>query len=163
MPVKIFQPSQHKEAIKQFLRETLPNYKGSTEQLVKEAAEKWPLSERTIYRYHKEVKDELAGRGTEDKQAGTTKTVTQPTQFAVVTTKTPGPIVFIMGDQRIDLNPEHLYDAWRYCEDIKRIDPLIDDDFSLMLKAACKYAWEIFSEREARRLGANVELVEEVR
>lgn len=53
MPVKIFQPSPHKEEIKQLLR------KGTS---VEECATKFPLSERTIYRYYKEIQDEEAGK-----------------------------------------------------------------------------------------------------
>lgn len=152
MPVKIFQPSQHKEEIKQLLRE------GVT---VEECATRFPLTERTIYRYLKEVQNEKAGIVPEDKGKSATKIVTKPTELIVVTTKTPGPIVFRIGDQTIDLNPLHLLDAWRYCEDIKRIEPSIDDEFSLMLKVASKHLWEFFSQREARRVGVNLELKEE--
>ena len=152
MPVKIFQPSQHKEEIKQLLRDGIT---------VEECATRFPLSERTIYRYLKEVQDEQSGKVTEDRVTSTQKVVTKPVDLAVVTTKAPGPIVFRMGGHEIDLNPGDLYDAFRYCEDIKRIEPSIDDNFTVMLKIATKNLWEFFSRREASRAGVNLELVKE--
>ena len=53
MPVKVCQPSEHKEEIKQLLREGLT---------VEECATRFPLSERTIYRYYREIQDEKAGK-----------------------------------------------------------------------------------------------------
>lgn len=154
MPVKIFQPSQHKEEVKQLLRDGIS---------VEECATRFPLSERTIYRYLREVQDESSGKVTEEKITSATKVVTnaKPVELAVVTTKSPGPIIFRMGGNEIDLNPGDLYDAWRYCEDIKRIEPSIDDDFTVMLKIAIKQLWEFFSRREAKRAGVNLELVKE--
>jgi len=152
MPVKIFQPSKHKEEIKQLLRDGIS---------VEECATRFPLSERTIYRYLREVQDEKSGKVVEDKITSTQKVVTHPVDLAVVTTRTPGPIVFRMGGNEIDMNPGDLYDAWRYCEDIKRIEPSIDDDFTVMLKVAAKNLWEHFSHREASRAGVNLELVKE--
>jgi len=154
MPVKIFQPSKHKDEIKQLLREGIS---------VEECATRFPLSERTIYRYLREVQDESSGKVTEEKTTSAQKVVTEtkPVDFAVVTTKSPGPIIFRMGSNEIDLNPGELYDAWRYCEDIKRIEPAIDDEFTVMLKIAAKHLWERFSQREASRAGVSIELVKE--
>ena len=152
MPPKIGQPSKHKEDIKQLLRD------GVT---VEECATRFPVSERSIYRYLREVQNEKTGKVVEDKPASTQKLVTNPVDLAVVTTKSPGPIVFRMGGNEIDMNPGDLYDAWRYCEDIKRIEPSIDDDFTVMLKVAAKNLWEFFSRREASRAGVNLELVKE--
>ena len=164
MAVKIFQPSEWRDQVKKSIRDGMS---------LEEVLAHFPVSKTSFYRWQKEVQkeiqDEKAGRVAEDRGAAATgtntgsKVVKSPQDLAVVTSKAPGPIIFRIGEQNIDLNPAHLYDAYRYCEDIKRIDPSIDDDFSLMVKAACKHAWEVFSEREARRLGANVELVEEVR
>jgi hypothetical protein len=67
MPVKIFQPSQHKEEVKQLLRD------GKT---VEECATLFPLSERTIYRYYREIQDEIAGKPPPGKR--TTPAVTIP-------------------------------------------------------------------------------------
>ena len=60
MPVKIFQPSKHKEEIKQLLRDGVS---------VEECATKFPLSERTIYRYYKEVQDEKEGKAPPGKKS----------------------------------------------------------------------------------------------
>lgn len=146
-----FQTSPDKEEIKELMRKEGKR----PEDLVG----KYNVGERTLYRYLAEVEQEKAGK-VEAKPGGET-TVTRPAQLAVVTTRAPGPIVFRMGDRVIDINPEYLYDAFRYCEDIKRIEPAIDDDFTLMLKIAAKHMWEFFSEREARRIGAKIEEKEE--
>lgn len=162
MAVKIFQPSEHRESVKQAIRDGMS---------LEEVLAHFPVSKTSFYRWHKEVQKELqeerAGKLAEGAgssgTAGAQKVVKNQQDLAVVTSRAPGPIVFRMGEVNIDLNPQYLYDAYRYCEDIKRIDPSIDDDFSLMLKAACKNAWEIFSGREARRVGAKIEIGEVVR
>lgn len=153
MPRKVFQPSQHKEEAMELLR----GGKGA-----KEVAETTGISERTAFRYVEELRKDPAGKVTEERVLSSQKVVKEPTELAVVTTKVPGPIVFRMGGQEIDLNPNDLYDAWRYCEDIKRIEPSIDDSFTVMLKVATKSLWEFFSQREAHRNGAIVEIVKEV-
>ncbi len=63
-----------------------------------------------------------------------------------------GAIVFHLGPLDITINPEDLYDTYRYYEDIKRMRPDIDDEFSLGCKGAMKYCWEKYSHQEAKRL-----------
>lgn len=156
MAVRTFQPNENKDEIKKLLRA------GVTREII---IKQFPISERTVRRYEKEIEEEKAAQAsgkTGGGGSGNGQKVAKGTQdLAVVASKAPAPIIFRMGDQNIDLKPGDLYDAFRYCEDIKRIDPSIDDDFTTMLKAACKHVWEIFSEREARRMGAKIEINEE--
>jgi len=152
MPRKVFEPSQHKDEAMQLLREGVG---------VKEVSDKTGISVRTGWRYAEEIKKEPGGKAAEERTLSAQKVVKEATEMAVVTTKVPGPIVFRMGGQEIDLNPADLYDAWRYCQDIKRIEPSIDDDFTKMLKAAAKHVWERFSQKEAARQGAAVEIVDD--
>lgn len=149
IPKSAFQPSPLKEEAKQALQDGMS---------VKDATVKFQLSERTLYEYKKELEDEK--KGVTKNSTGGDRVVKEETEvpLAVVTTRQPGPIVFRMGQTEIDLNPNPLYDAWRYCEDIKRMEPSIDDDFSSMLKVAAKHIWEHFSEREAARITTSVEL-----
>ena len=158
MPKKVFTQSEYKEEALQRLRD------GGSEADIRA---EFPISPRTAKRYAQEIQDEKAVKLPESQTKQTVQTgqreVTKPQSLVTVTSKQPSPIVFRMGDLTIDLNPAHLYDAYRYYEDIKRIDPSIDDDFSTMVKAACKHAWEIFSEREAERAGVRIEIAEEVR
>ena len=121
MPPRIFQVSEYKEPIKQLLRDGLS---------VEDCAKQYPVSERTVWRYYKEVQDEKAGIVPEKKAATGVKPVKGTTEMAAITAKTPAPIIFRIGDQSIDLNPLDLLDAWRFCQDIKNMDPSIDDDFS---------------------------------
>jgi len=156
IPSSNFQPNEHKDEMKQLLRSG-----ASIEELMK----RFGVSMRTLYRYRDEIKAEDEGRPPEpktDKSAqGGQKPAKATQDLASITTKATAPIIFRMGEQSIDLRPSDLYDAFRYCEDIKRIDPSIDDDFSVMVKTACKHVWEIFSEREAVRSGARIEVSEE--
>ncbi len=161
MPKKVFQPSEFREDALQAIRD------GASEM---EILSRFPISQRTARRYAQEIEKEKtlgpdlkkgtvvssAGPGAET--GGGQKQVRGPQQLAVVTSRAPGPIVFRMGELNIDLEPQSIYDAFRYCEDIKRIDPSINDSFSQMLKIACKHTWEIFSEREARRVGTKIEI-----
>jgi len=158
MPAKIWQPSKYKEEVKEALRQGA---------LPEEVMTKFPISRRSAYRYLAEVKKEQKAEQTgeiqEQKPPSAPKVATpdKPTPLAVVTTPAPGPIVFRMGSSTIDLNPEHLYDAYRYCQDIKTMEPSIDDDFSLMLKVAMKHVWELFSRRDANKIGVGLEVQKE--
>ncbi|MDP2730336.1 MAG: helix-turn-helix domain-containing protein [Dehalococcoidales bacterium] len=152
MAVRTFQLNENKPEIVKLLKDGL-----TREEIVK----RFPISERTVRRYEKEIGEEKANGG-KSANLSTSKVAKGAQEMAVVTSKAPAPIIFRISDQNIDIKPGDLYDAFRYCEDIKRMDPSIDDDFSTMVKTACKHVWEVFSEREVRRLGVNVELVEEV-
>lgn len=162
-PKHLFKASPHKEEIKQLLRDGIEVEGKTPTQVAEELATRFGLEVRTIFRYKKEIEDEKAGKVAESKPGSTTRVAGQgkPTELAVITTRTPAPIVFVFGDVKIDVNPLHFLDAWRYCEDIKRIEPSIDDDFALMLKVSVKRIWEEFSHREAKRLGVALEIKEE--
>ncbi len=152
MAVRTFQSNENKPEIVKLLKDGL-----TREEIVK----RFPISDRTVRRYEKEIEEEKA-RGGKTPNLSPSNVAKGAQELAVLTSKAPAPIVFRISDQNIDLKPGDLYDAFRYCEDIKRMDPSIDDDFSTMVKTACKHVWEVFSEREVRKLGVNVELVEEV-
>lgn len=62
MAVKVFQPSQYKEEIKQLLRDGTP---------IDEITGKYPLSERTLFRYQNEVEEEKKGQTQTVKKTGT--------------------------------------------------------------------------------------------
>lgn len=160
--IQATEKAQREEEVKQLLRD------GAT---VADCAERFSLSERQVYRYLEKVRmeepnqadqgEERPTKGEERPTKARTVTPGTPQQLAVITTKSPGPIVFRMGNQVIDLEPADIYDAWRYCQDIKVMDPSVDDSFSHMLKVASKNLWDFFSQREARRVGAKLELVED--
>lgn len=52
-----------------------------------------------------------------------------------------GAIVFTLGEHQISLNPQHLYDAYLYYEDIV-LKHDIDQEFSSAIKDSMKYVWE---------------------
>jgi len=77
----------------------------------------------------------------QEKRGGELATVLQPSQ---------GAIIFTLGQHKILLNPQHLYDAYLYYQDIAlRHD--IDEDFSLALKDSMKYAWEKLNQARYRK------------
>lgn len=159
MPGKVFQKeSIHKPEIMQLLQSGVA---------VEDLAKQFPVSERTIWRYASDLK-KLRERGViKEKADGSFEIPSKPrevkgkAELAAVAAKSPAPIVFRIGDQNIDLNPLDLLDSWRYCEDIKRMVPNIDDNFSSMLKLAAKRMWETVSESEARKMGLDIEQVKE--
>ena len=154
MPPKIFPPHRLKEEIKQLLKDGV-----SPEECVTRFPPPQGPSERTIYRYLAEVKKENTGV-VPAATTTTQKVVAGPTpqQLIVVTARTPAPITFSVAGVDIKVDPLALLDAWRYCEDIKRIEPSIDDEFTLMLKIAAKNLWEHFSHREADKARVTVEM-----
>lgn len=79
--------------------------------------------------------------------------------LATVTERKPAAIVFSLGDVDIPLNPKYLYDTYLYYQDIQRMDPTIDDEFSLGIRAAMKHIWEDFSHRKVEKAGATIKEV----
>ncbi|GAI82953.1 unnamed protein product, partial [marine sediment metagenome] len=66
------------------------------------------------------------------KAGGDLATVLQPSK---------GAIVFALGEHKISLNPQHLYDAYLYYEDMM-LRESVDEEFSLVIKDCVKVAWE---------------------
>ncbi len=156
-----FEPSPHKEEAMEALRN------GVTKE---ECAARFGITIRTAERYLQEIqhpkplpvakvlKVEKTAPAVGSKTA--TKTATGETPLAAITVVAPAPIVFTMGDTRIPLNPKHLYDAFRYYEDIQRMSPDIDDEFSLALLTCVRYVWRRFSGQEAVKVGVTIQEVE---
>jgi len=132
-----YEPTPHKEEIIQALREGTGTYK--------EIATRFGVSEKTVRRYEKQLKEPAGKKG------GALATVLQPSQ---------GAIIFTLGQHKILLNPQHLYDAYLYYQDIAlRHD--IDEDFSLALKDSMKFAWERLNRIKAEKKGVSITIEEE--
>jgi len=78
-----------------------------------------------------------------------------------VTERKPAAIVFTLGDIDIILNPAYLYDSYLYYLDIQRLEPDIDDEFTLAIRAAMKHVWEDFAHRKVERAGVTIKEVEQ--
>lgn len=85
-----------------------------------------------------------------EKEGGSLSTVTQPSK---------GAILFTLGEHKISLDPQHLYDAYLYYEDIKTRHE-IDEEFSLAIKDSMKHAWEQLNQSEAKRVGIKIAIEE---
>lgn len=158
MAVKAFQPNEHKEEIKQLFRDGV-----TLEEMLKRYP---PSMKRSIYRYQKEVTNEQNGIVPPNKKVATTATAVppdKPVPLAVITSKSPAPIVFRMGDLNIDLDPAKLYRAYLYCEDIRQMEPSIDDDFTTLIKVAVQRMWDDVNALQASRrsIAIAVEIEEE--
>ena len=79
--------------------------------------------------------------------------------MATVIQPAKGAIIFTLGEHRISLNPQHLYDAYLYYEDIVLRHDL-EVEFSLALKDSMKYAWERLNQSKAEREGISITLEE---
>lgn len=76
------------------------------------------------------------------------KTGSEGGSLATVTERKPAAIVFTLGDIDISLNPAYLFDSYLYYQDIRRLEPDIDDEFTLAIRAAMKHVWEDFAHRK---------------
>jgi len=66
------------------------------------------------------------------KSGGQAITIEQPSK---------GAVVFTFGQTVVSLNPQHIYDAYLYYDDL-RVRHNVKEEFSLALKIAMKYVWE---------------------
>lgn len=140
-----FQPSPHRDEIIEALQ---------AGQSIDDVAKRFPVSRKTVERYAKALKEgklEKLPKEPLRKRGGEFATVLQPSQ---------GAIVFIFGEHKIELNPQHLYDAYLYYEDIV-IRHDIDVEFSLALKDSMKYAWERLNRHKAESEGVKITVAEE--
>jgi len=89
-------------------------------------------------------------KAAQERSGGSLVTVVQPIR---------GAIIFTLGEHKISLNPQHLYDAYLYYEDILvRHD--IDEDFSLALKDSMKYVWERLNRHKGENQGVSITVEE---
>lgn len=153
-----FNPSPHKEEAMQALRNGVSK---------EECAARFGITIRTAERYLQEIQHPKPPPVAKVPKVETvtpgskvaTKTATGETPLAAMTVPAPAPIIFTMGDTRIPLNPKHLYDAFRYYEDIQRMSPDIDDEFTLALLTCVRYVWRRFSGQEAVKVGVTIQEV----
>lgn len=135
-----FQTSPNKEDIIEALRHGEP---------ITEIAKRFPESVRTIKRYAKELregKQDQPPKVPPAKEGGELATVLQPIR---------GAIIFTLGEHKISLNPQHLYDAYLYYEDIA-IRHDIDIEFSAAIKDSMKYAWERLNRHKGKKEGISI-------
>jgi hypothetical protein len=87
---------------------------------------------------------------------GKPQVVNGETNMAVVLTPKPAPISFTFSNINITLDPKNLYDAFCYYEDIKRIDPTINDEFSLAILSSVRYVWRRLATTHAEKVASIV-------
>lgn len=139
-----FQPTPHRDEIIEGLK---------AGQSIDEVAKRFPVSRKTVERYAKALKEgklEKLPKEPLQKKGGELATVLQPSH---------GAIVFIFGEHKIPLDPQHLYDAYLYYEDIMLRNG-IDEDFSLAIKDCVKYVWGRLNQHRNEAEGAKITVEE---
>jgi len=134
MPTPVFQPSPHKEPAKADLRGGMS---------IPDCALKYSLSEKTVRRYLKEIANEKGGQQQPpDKPGG--KTQTEGGKLATVTTPAPAAVVFVLGNQRIEMDPESLYESYLLYQDMKARCELTDG-FGIVIRDAMGLMWRVLT------------------
>lgn len=118
-----FQPSPHKEEIMEALRQ------GAT---IDDIVNRFPVSERTVRRYLAEIGREKPPK---EREGG---------KLATFVTKQCAPVVFVLGEQRIELEPEAIYGSYLLHEDIK-LRCSLNDNFSNVLRDGAGLLWRILA------------------
>lgn len=148
----MFQPSPHKDEIIQALREGVAQGISPSE-LIAAVTARFPVSKKTVGRYFDQLKAgklDQTPKGPALKSGG---------ELAVVLQPSVGAIVFTLGEHKISLSPQHLYDAYLYYEDIVvRHD--IDEEFSLAIKDSMKYVWERLNQHKGEKEGISITMEE---
>lgn len=80
-------------------------------------------------------------------------------ELATVLQPSKGAIVFTLGEHKISLNPQYLYDAYLYYQDIV-VKEDINEEFSLVIRDCVKSAWERLNHHRAEKQGATITLEE---
>jgi hypothetical protein len=81
------------------------------------------------------------------KPGGQAITIEQPSK---------GAVVFTFGQTIVPLNPQHIYDAYLYYDDL-RMRQNIPEEFSLAIKIAMKYVWERLHQPEKEKATIKIE------
>ena len=121
------EPSMYREEIIQALKA------GET---VNEVANRFPVSRRTVERYAKQLEEgklEQKEKPSREREGG---------KLATVTAKQPAPVVFVLGERKIELDPEALYESYLLYEDIK-LRCLLTDSFSNVLRDGIALLWQL--------------------
>jgi hypothetical protein len=138
-----FEPSPHKEEAMEALRN------GVTKE---ECAKRFGITIRTAERYLQEIqhpkpppvskppKIETVVVGSKQ----TAKPAAGPTPLAVVATITPAPVVLTIGQQKIDLDPQALYESFLVYEDTK-IRCGLQCSFSSFLQDGVGLLWRVLA------------------
>ena len=96
--------------------------------------------------------EEISGNGSKKDE----KKKPRGVSIANVGQRRQGAILFVLGDENIELEPRKLYDSYLYYRSIQRMVPEIDDDFSTAIKTAMKHVWEHMAEPGASRSEATI-------
>jgi len=103
---------------------------------VNEVANRFPVSRRTVERYAKQLEEgklEQKEKPSREREGG---------KLATVTAKQPAPVVFVLGERKIELDPEALYESYLLYEDIK-LRCLLTDSFSNVLRDGIALLWQL--------------------
>lgn len=135
MPSQRFAPAPYKEPAKADIRGGMP---------IEDVAKKYNLSERTAFRYLKEIEDEKTGSKPPPNVPGGKVESVGGGEIATITVPKPAAAVFTLGNQKILIDPADLYESFMLYEDLK-VRCSLEDNFSTVLKDGIGLLWEILA------------------
>lgn len=132
-----FQPSPHKEEIMEALRQ---------DATIDDIVNRFPVSERTVRRYLAEIRKEKPPK---EREGG---------KLATFVAKQPAPVVFVLGEQRIELEPEALYESYLLYQDMK-VRCGLDSTFSSVLRDGMGLLWRVIASEPVIEKGSSPDRV----
>lgn len=121
-----FEPSPHKDEIVEALR---------AGESVDDVAKRLPVSRRTVERYDKALKE---GKFEEKEKPSKEK------EIAAVTARQPAPVIFVLGEHKIELEPGAIYESYLLFMDMK-LRCSLDSDFSSVLRDGVGLLWRVIA------------------
>ena len=132
-----FEPSPHRDEIIQALRD---HDAAGTEpsKIIDDVAKRFPVSRRTVERYYKALKEgklEEKEKPSKEREGG---------KIATVTAKQPAPVIFVLGEHKIELEPGAIFESYLLYEDMK-LKCGLDSDFSSVMRDGVGLLWRVIA------------------
>lgn len=130
--VDLFKASPHKEEMIEALR--LGTSKA-------EIAKHYGVHISTVKRYAQELNK---GKGKEKKAKEPKEPEQQQQQLVTVGAKRPAPVIFFLGEQQIELEPEAIYESYLLYQDMK-VRAGLSDGFSNVIRDGVALLWRVIA------------------
>lgn len=133
-----FEPSPHREEIIQALRdgdaEGIPAF-----ELIADVSKRFPVSRRTVERYYKDLK-----AGKLEVKEKPPKVSDIGGKFATVAARQPAPVIFVLGEHKIELEPEAIYESYLLYMDMQ-LRCSLNSTFSGVLRDGMGLLWRVIA------------------
>jgi len=144
-----FEPSPHRDGIIQALRDGEAQGINPNE-LISAVSARFPVHKKTVQRYFKQLK---AGGFDKPEEPKKPPKEIEGGKFATVTARQPAPVIFILGETKIELDPQALYESFLLYEDMK-LRCQLTDGFSSVILDGVGLLWRILASEPIIERGA---------